>query len=84
MGRQVLRLAGEERQLAGPQAWAVPALTPGLYTVRLAYEGGTVHRQLVVEYPPLDVEAPPVEWLAHESARPVTAGRFASRHRGEY
>jgi hypothetical protein len=49
VGRRVVRLAGGERQLAGPHTLAVPALAPGLYTVRLSHETGTAYRKLVVE-----------------------------------
>lgn len=50
LGRPVVRLAvGGERQAAGPHTLAVPALRPGLYTVRLTHEGGAVYRKLVVE-----------------------------------
>ncbi|WP_046245427.1 CehA/McbA family metallohydrolase [Hymenobacter terrenus] len=49
VGRQVVSLAAGERQVAGPHTLAVPALVPGLYTVRLAYDGGTDYRKLVVE-----------------------------------
>ena len=47
LGRQVVRLAGGEQQVAGPHTLAVPALPPGLYTVRLTASGATAHRTLV-------------------------------------
>ncbi|MFC6225628.1 T9SS type A sorting domain-containing protein [Hymenobacter artigasi] len=49
VGRQVVGLVDEERQGAGPHTLAVPALVPGLYTVRLSFPGGTAYRKLVVE-----------------------------------
>ncbi|MDO7850398.1 T9SS type A sorting domain-containing protein [Hymenobacter convexus] len=49
VGRRVVSLATGERQLAGAHTMAVPALTPGLYTVRLTHEAGTAYRKLVVE-----------------------------------
>jgi len=49
VGRKVVSLAVGERQLAGPHTLAVPALAPGLYTVRLTHNAGTAYRKLVVE-----------------------------------
>lgn len=49
VGRKVLSLATGEHQVAGPHTLTVPALVPGLYTVRLAFDGGTAYRKLVVE-----------------------------------
>lgn len=49
LGRPVAYLATGEAQGAGPHTLAVPALTPGLYTVRLTHAGGAVYRKLVVE-----------------------------------
>jgi hypothetical protein len=49
VGRRVVGLAAGERQTAGPHTLAVPALAPGLYTVRLEHEGGAAYRKLVVE-----------------------------------
>lgn len=48
-GRRVVGLAARERQVVGPHTLAVPALAPGLYTVRLEHEGGAAYRKLVVE-----------------------------------
>ena len=49
LGRPVVRLAAGEQQAAGPHTLAVPAMRPGLYTVRLTHEDGAVYRKLVVE-----------------------------------
>ena len=49
VGRKVIGLAGGERQLAGSHTLSVPALTPGLYTVRLNYAGVVAYRKLVVK-----------------------------------
>ena len=49
VGRRVVSLAAGERQVAGPHTLAVPALAPGLYTVRLEHEGGAAYRKLLVE-----------------------------------
>lgn len=49
VGRRVVSLVAGERQVAGPHALTVPALVPGLYTVRLMHEGGTAYRKLVVQ-----------------------------------
>jgi hypothetical protein len=49
VGRKVVGLADGERQLAGPHTLAVPALAPGLYTVRLTHDAGMAYRKLVVE-----------------------------------
>ncbi|MFC7670671.1 T9SS type A sorting domain-containing protein [Hymenobacter humi] len=49
VGRRVVSLANGERQAAGPHTLAVPALRPGLYHVRLTYEGRTAYRKLLVE-----------------------------------
>jgi hypothetical protein len=48
VGRPVLRLAAGERQADGPHTLAVPALPPGLYTVRLMHEGGAAYSKLVI------------------------------------
>lgn len=49
LGRSVATLARDERQGAGPQTLAVPALPAGLYTVRLAHDGTAEFRRLAVE-----------------------------------
>ena len=49
VGRRVVRLTKDERQGAGSHTLAVPALVPGLYTVRLLYDGAAVYRKLTVE-----------------------------------
>ncbi|MDQ2770856.1 MAG: T9SS type A sorting domain-containing protein, partial [Bacteroidota bacterium] len=49
VGRRMVDLAAGERQSAGPHTLVVPALAPGLYTVRLVHDGGTAYRKLVVE-----------------------------------
>ena len=49
IGRKVVSLATGQQQVAGPHTLAVPAMTPGLYTVQLTYNVGTAHRKLIVE-----------------------------------
>lgn len=49
LGRRVATLATDERQGAGANTLAVPALPAGVYTVRLVYEGIAEYRRLVVE-----------------------------------
>ena len=49
VGRSVVTLAQEQRQAAGPQTLAVPALPAGLYTVRLLHDGVSEFRKLAVE-----------------------------------
>ena len=48
VGRKVVSLASQP-QLAGPHTLTVPALRPGLYTVRVTTPVGTAYRKLVVE-----------------------------------
>ncbi|MDO7846279.1 CehA/McbA family metallohydrolase [Hymenobacter sp. M29] len=48
LGRRVEVLATGEQQVAGPHTLTVPALAPGLYTVRVEYGSGTAYRKLVV------------------------------------
>jgi hypothetical protein len=48
VGRQVVNLASQP-QGAGPHTLAVPALRPGMYTVRLIALGESMYRKLVVE-----------------------------------
>ena len=49
LGRPVRVLAAEQLQPAGPHTLPVPALAPGLYTVRFAHAGRVTYRKLVVE-----------------------------------
>ena len=49
VGRRVVTLAATAPQGAGPHTLAVPALAPGLYTVRLTHAGGAAFRKLLVE-----------------------------------
>ena len=49
VGRIVNRLAVAEQQAQGPHTLTVPALVPGLYTVRVTYRGQAIFRKLLVQ-----------------------------------